>query len=177
MTGVQTCALPIFIELCNDEVLKGNRPTSTFNKKGWRNIRTAFFKQEGLEYDKKQLKNKYASLKRIWSSWCKLDSHTGIRNDPITGGIICDDETWQLFVEANPDCIAFRKTPPAHLNELSTIFGGTIATGENTWAPSMVTHFAFVGSTQLDEIDAIEQSVPITPLESQLEQEAIILDQ
>ncbi len=172
-----TSRTKIFIELCNDEVLKGNRPTSTFNKKGWRNIGTAFFKQEGLKYDQKQLKNKYAGLKRIWSSWCKLDSHTGIGKDPITGGIICDDETWQLFVEANPDCIAFRKTPPAHLNELSTIFGGTTATGENSWAPSMVTHSAFEGSTQLDDIDANEQSVPITPLESQPEQEAIGLDQ
>jgi hypothetical protein len=172
-----TSRTKIFIELCNDEVLKGNRPTSTFNKKGWRNIGTAFFKQEGLKYDQKQLKNKYAGLKRIWSSWCKLDSHTGIGKDPITGGIICDDETWQLFVEANPDCIAFRKTPPAHLNELSTIFGGTTATRENSWAPSMGTHSAFEGSTQLDEIDAIEQSVPITPLESQPEQEAIGLDQ
>ena len=41
----------------------------------------------------------------------------------------------------------------------------------------MGTHSAFEGITQLDEIDAIEQSVPITPLESQPEQEAIGLDQ
>ena len=41
----------------------------------------------------------------------------------------------------------------------------------------MGTHFAFEGSIQLDGVDAIEQSVQITPLESQLEQEAIGLDQ
>ena len=28
-----TSRTKIFIELCNDEVLKGNRPTSTFSKK------------------------------------------------------------------------------------------------------------------------------------------------
>jgi hypothetical protein len=66
-----------------------------------------FFKKDRLKYDKKikikkQFKNKYVSLKRIWSSWCKLDSHTGIGKDPITGAIIRDDETWHLFVQANP---------------------------------------------------------------------------
>ena len=66
-----------------------------------------------------------------------------------------------------------RNLPPTHLKELTTIFGGTTTTGEDSWAPSMGTQSAFEGSTQYDGVDTIEQPVPIAPLESQPKQEAI----
>ncbi|XP_010064586.3 uncharacterized protein LOC104451683 [Eucalyptus grandis] len=48
----------LFIGLLVDEVKKGNRTSSTFNKAGWRNIHIEFIRQTGCQYSMVQLRNK-----------------------------------------------------------------------------------------------------------------------
>ena len=88
-----------FFELCVKEVDKGNRPTTSFNKRGWKNIIDGFAAKENVMYDQKQLKNHFAITKDAWKSWHKLTNHTRVTIDPITGGVLCDDQTWNIFVE------------------------------------------------------------------------------
>ncbi|KAK6917003.1 Myb/SANT-like domain [Dillenia turbinata] len=46
-----------FIELCKEEIRKGNRPGSYLSKDGWRNLVAIFNQMTGRNYDKKQMKN------------------------------------------------------------------------------------------------------------------------
>ncbi|KAK3423608.1 hypothetical protein EUGRSUZ_F00294 [Eucalyptus grandis] len=48
----------ILIGLLVDEVKKGNRTSSTFNKVGWRNVQSELSKQTGFQFTMVQLRNK-----------------------------------------------------------------------------------------------------------------------
>ncbi|KAK3212831.1 hypothetical protein Dsin_017537 [Dipteronia sinensis] len=62
----------IFYEICVKEVAKGNRPGTHFDKIGWVNVVNVFKEITGRDYDKKQLKNKWDSLKTDWKLWSSL---------------------------------------------------------------------------------------------------------
>ncbi|RWR75958.1 L10-interacting MYB domain-containing protein [Cinnamomum micranthum f. kanehirae] len=49
----------VFMELCVEQVQKGNRPTHCFNRAGWDAIIKEFIEKTRLHYDKKQMKNHY----------------------------------------------------------------------------------------------------------------------
>ena len=54
----QAAALHIvLLGLAYDQTLKGNTPTSTFNKTGWKIIIGEAFRTTGINYDKTQIKN------------------------------------------------------------------------------------------------------------------------
>ncbi len=50
--------IKIFCETCVDEVFKGNRLTTSFNKQSWRNIEATFQKNTGKEYPRIKSKHK-----------------------------------------------------------------------------------------------------------------------
>jgi hypothetical protein len=71
--------ITIFCEACVDEVFKGNRPITHFNKPGWRNIEANFKKNIGKEYPRIKFKHKWDTLKKDWVAWNKLKgSETGL---------------------------------------------------------------------------------------------------
>ncbi len=55
-----------------EEVFKGNRPTTHFNKLGWRNIEANFKKNTSKEYPRIKFKHKWDILKKDWVAWNKL---------------------------------------------------------------------------------------------------------
>ena len=57
---------------------------------GWANVYPAFAKAMGLSYDKKQLQNKFNEMKRSYFLWHDLQTHTGLGQDPTTGGVTVD---------------------------------------------------------------------------------------
>ena len=53
-----------FIEVCVTETLARNRPNNHFSKLGWKNVIKVFNNLIGINYQYKQLKNKWSSLKK-----------------------------------------------------------------------------------------------------------------
>ncbi|KAK3412121.1 hypothetical protein EUGRSUZ_I00904 [Eucalyptus grandis] len=106
----------LFIGLLVDEVKKGNRTSSTFNKAGWRNIQTEFVRQTGCQYSMVQLRNKVNKLRKQYGSFQKLMSQSGFGWDNVNKRVVVDDPSiWEAHI----------KYP-----ELCIVFGGTYATGE-----------------------------------------------
>lgn len=67
------------LKICIEEIEAGNRPTTHFSKEGWKNITEKFQKKTGFAYDRTQLKNRWDTLKREFSSFVKLvDKQTGV---------------------------------------------------------------------------------------------------
>jgi hypothetical protein len=88
--------ITIFCEACVDEVFKGNRPTTHFNKLGWRKIEANFKKNTGKEYPRIKFKHKWDTLKKDWVAWNKLKgSEIGLGWDATKGTITATDEWWE----------------------------------------------------------------------------------
>ncbi|KAK6935295.1 Myb/SANT-like domain [Dillenia turbinata] len=63
-----------FVELCEEEIRKGKRPKSYLSKDRWRNLIT------GKNYDKKQMKNNWSTMKSEWKLFKSLThGETGVR--------------------------------------------------------------------------------------------------
>lgn len=58
----------MFVELCVEQVQKGNRPTHCFNRAGWDAIIKGLTQKTRLHYEKKQMKNHYYSTKELWKA-------------------------------------------------------------------------------------------------------------
>ncbi|KAK3221512.1 hypothetical protein Dsin_008537 [Dipteronia sinensis] len=112
-------ASEVFIRICVDETLAGNRPNGHFNKVGWKSIINKFAAMTGRNYTYKQFKNKWDSLKKDWQIWTNLTGkETGLGWDPIKQTIDASDE-W---------CTKKLK--------LDILFKHVAATGDGAWAPS-----------------------------------------
>ncbi|PON87183.1 Myb/SANT-like domain containing protein [Trema orientale] len=90
----------IFLDLCLDETLKGNKPGSHFTKEGWSNIIESYYKNAGVRYDKSQMKNHWDLTKRQWKYW------------------------------ANPEAAQFQFKELQSIDKLEIIFDGTVESGE-----------------------------------------------
>ncbi|XP_048138571.1 uncharacterized protein LOC115743588 [Rhodamnia argentea] len=90
----------LLVSLMVDEVKKGNRTTSTFNKAGWTNIQRKFNKQTGCQYSMYKFKNRAFKPKKLYGAFKKLLNQTGFGWDNINNGVIVDDETlWEIHVK------------------------------------------------------------------------------
>lgn len=87
-----------FIDICLDEVRKGNRPTTSFNRTGWVNVTERFNDLKGTKYVKGQFKNLYAVIRDSWREWKSLVNRTnGWGWDPVLQTIDCDPQTWEEY--------------------------------------------------------------------------------
>ncbi|XP_042488357.1 uncharacterized protein At2g29880-like [Macadamia integrifolia] len=91
------------IVLMVEEVKKGNRTTSTFNKAGWNNIANNFKEKIGVNYAIIQLKNKVNKLRQDYSQFKKLLETTGFGWDTASRTCTVDDESiWESHIKDNP---------------------------------------------------------------------------
>jgi hypothetical protein len=85
----------VFLDLCLAEKDNLNYVAKKgLTKQGWQNLYSNFREKTGSNYDKKQLQNKFNSLKRLYKLWRKLRSASGGGWDSRTGTITMDDEWW-----------------------------------------------------------------------------------
>ncbi|XP_077248169.1 uncharacterized protein LOC143887840 [Tasmannia lanceolata] len=155
----------IFIELMLEQTLSGNRPTTSFNKIGWKTIRDTFNQRTKKNYERMKFKNYHAQLKKEWSAWKKLISNTtGLGWDPVQQTITASDKQWEDYVKTNSKAAQFRSKPLENVTELDIIFGGASAQGElhytkTDWAFMDDAHHVESSSPGMDDGD------PETPLE------------
>lgn len=90
----------IFINLMEDEVAKGNRPTTTFTKTSWTYIKEQLYVKTGYAYSHEQLKNKYNSLRHRYKEFKKLLSDINGKGwDPVLGTITLGEAQWTNLIK------------------------------------------------------------------------------
>jgi len=90
----------ILIGLLVDEVKKGNRTSSTFNKVGWRNVQSELSRQTGFQFTMVQLRNKVNKLKQQYGSFHKLISQSGFGWDNVNKRVVVDDPSiWESHIK------------------------------------------------------------------------------
>lgn len=93
-----TSLTKILADLMIQQVQKGNRQKNSFSKKAWRYISDEFYKKTGLKWDKEQLKNRYAVLRRQYITVKSLLDQSDFSWDEFTGTIIAKDEAWTEYI-------------------------------------------------------------------------------
>eukprot|EP00268_Persea_americana_P045506 TRINITY_DN4641_c0_g1_i14.p1 TRINITY_DN4641_c0_g1~~TRINITY_DN4641_c0_g1_i14.p1 ORF type:complete len:208 (-),score=34.06 TRINITY_DN4641_c0_g1_i14:232-855(-) len=126
----------IFLDLCIEEVLQGGRPGSNFKAQSWTKIIEGFKVKTGLLYEQKQLKNQWDLMIKQYNAWTTLCGQTGVGYNEATQTITMEPERWDEYLKGHPDAKIFRTTSLSFPNEMTTLFGGTQARGEDAWTPS-----------------------------------------
>ncbi|XP_050939356.1 L10-interacting MYB domain-containing protein-like [Cucumis melo] len=122
----------LFVDLMDEEVAKGNRPTTTFTKTSWNYMRSQLIASAGYNYSHDQLKNKFNKLRQMYKDFKKiLSDMTGNGWDPLLGTINLEEEQWNELFKVNKRAKKFRKSGCPHYEKLVRIFGDTTATGVN----------------------------------------------
>ena len=84
-----------FIKVYVNDTLASNRSNSHFSKLRWKNVIKAFNNLIGRNYQYRQLKNKWSSLKKDWQLWNTLiGKETNLRWDPMKQTINASNEWW-----------------------------------------------------------------------------------
>ncbi|XP_030550647.2 L10-interacting MYB domain-containing protein-like [Rhodamnia argentea] len=124
-------SINLFVSLMVEQLKKGNRISCTFNKVGWKNIRTAFNNKIGIQYTQVQLRNKANKLRSQYVSFKKLLGQSGFGWDNVNKRVTIDNPSiWELYVEDNIEWTKFKKDRFPSYPELCIVFGDTYTTGE-----------------------------------------------
>lgn len=89
----------IFVDLCLEETLKGNKSGTHFTKEGWRNILGSFYAKSSVRYDKRQIKNRFDSTRKLWKIWDKLIGDDSMKWDPETNKFGASEEDWHNYIK------------------------------------------------------------------------------
>lgn len=120
----------IFVDLCLEETLKGNKAGSHFSKEGWKNIMGYFYAKTGVRYDKRQIKNHYDFTRKQWKIWVKLIGDDNMKWDPKTNTFDASEEDWLDYLKENPEAAQFRFKEIPFPEKLDIIYAESIQTGE-----------------------------------------------
>lgn len=158
----------IFSDICVKEVAKGNRPGTHFDKVGWSNVVKAFNELTGRDYDKKQLKNKWDSLKTDWKLWNSLlHKETGIGWDPAKKTVDASAEWWQNKIQINGEYRKFRDVgiSPKKMDMFDKMFKDSTTEGKCVMIPSSGIHPRETVGDSMDDVISIDgeedESTPI----------------
>ncbi|MQL68275.1 hypothetical protein Taro_000549 [Colocasia esculenta] len=126
----------IFVRLCLEQKIVGNKPTNTLNKVEYENLEREFLRQIGTHYVRSQLKNHWDSTRRDWQIWKALGKQTRIGWDAIRKTNSQTPEWWENFGKTWPGAEKFAQVPLAHEGDLDALFWEGAALGEDMYIPS-----------------------------------------
>ncbi|KAG9445331.1 hypothetical protein H6P81_016671 [Aristolochia fimbriata] len=156
----------IFVRLCEEQVLAGNRPGTHLTKEGWKNVMDGFYKKTGLMYEKKQFKNHWDTTKEQWKTWNKLISNPEAKLDPETERVKASEEFWENYLNVHPEAALFRYKGLPHSNLLDNIFSETVKTFEAARTVEMASTPSDDTSPDLEIFPL--QAIP-SPVDNQME--------
>ncbi|KAH7670386.1 Methane monooxygenase gamma chain protein [Dioscorea alata] len=116
-----------------EEVKKGNRPTTTFTKEAWKTIRSELSKKSKFNYIENKVRNKFNQLRSRHTNFGKLLKETSVDYVAATGQLIASEEIWQHLYGVNKMAKKFRKYGWPLYDILCVIYGDTTAIGSNAW--------------------------------------------
>lgn len=102
----------ILADLMVEQVYKGNRQNNSFGKKAWKYMCDDFYRKTGLKWDKEQLKNRYAVLRRQYATVKSLLDRADFTWDETTGNIVASEEAWTKYIRVcsfNICCLVHQK--------------------------------------------------------------------
>lgn len=121
----------VLVDLLVDQVRKGNRLNNAFNKKAWVLLCDDFYKKTGLRWDKEQLKNRFAVLRRQYVVVKSLLDLTDFSWDESTGMVMGKDEAWTEYIKVHPDAESIRTSGCPIYGQLCTIFSEPATNGKH----------------------------------------------
>ncbi|KAH7836096.1 hypothetical protein Vadar_032659 [Vaccinium darrowii] len=164
-----------FIRACVEELGGAAYKAGTqLTKLGWANVVKKFNEQTGKMYDKIQLKNQWAVLKKDWQLWQNLVlNESGLGRDPETGAITASDEC------GIPNVPSFGRSP-CHWRKKCAFFSqatqllGSIGTPQSSGLLPGVRNTPPVDCDNIDELleDDDEIQELVHPTESQKKRRA-----
>lgn len=126
----------MFLDVCIEEVNTNNRPVHVLNANGYNNLVTNFNQRTKRNYDRKQMKNMWDTLKKDYIVWKGLLQHaSGLGRDPITQTIAASDDWWELEIQMCPEAAKFRIAPLLDEENLKTIFDRNVVTNVTARVP------------------------------------------
>ncbi|PUZ59735.1 hypothetical protein GQ55_4G066300 [Panicum hallii var. hallii] len=125
----------IVCDIFAEEVLIGNRSSTHLNKAGYNNVIQKFKTATGLEYTRKQFKNKWERLKSDHSIWKQLKAQTGLGWDG-NGNINMTDEWWKKMSKEIKGSGRFKTRGLQNEEKLEIMFENLHNTGEDHWCAS-----------------------------------------
>jgi hypothetical protein len=91
LTGATTPIMLHFCELCVEEIRAGNTNNGHLTNRGYTNIAANFEEQTGLHHSKRQFKNRWDALRRMYTFWLWLNKQSGLGR---SGGTVVADDAW-----------------------------------------------------------------------------------
>ena len=82
-------------ELFKEQVEAGNRPNTHMNNTGYMTVIDKFYQKTGIQYNKRQFKNKLDKLKSVCYIWKSLKKETGIGWDSVKQTVTASAERWK----------------------------------------------------------------------------------
>ncbi|KAL6596285.1 hypothetical protein ACP70R_047649 [Stipagrostis hirtigluma subsp. patula] len=122
-----------FCELCVEEIRAGNKNGRYLTARGYENIATKFEEVTGLHHSKRQFKNRWEALQRLYNFWLGLNKATGLGRG--RGTVVADDEWWRENTQHHSEWKRLRYGPPDNLAELEVMFQNTAVDGSSSCIP------------------------------------------
>ncbi|XP_034580950.1 uncharacterized protein [Setaria viridis] len=127
----------IVCEIFADEVLKGNRSSTHLSKTGYKNVIARFKERTGIEYTRKQFKNKWDKSKQDYGIWKQLkNKETGIGWDETGKNIVMSEAWWKKTAKDIKGSTRFKLKGLQNEEQLSIMFEDLRNTGDEHWSAS-----------------------------------------
>ena len=81
------------VHFCVEQIMAGNWSNGFMTGRGYKNIAAKFELIRGLRHSKTQLKNRWESLKRLYSFWLWLNKQTGLGR--ANGTVVASEAFWK----------------------------------------------------------------------------------
>ncbi|XP_062104050.1 uncharacterized protein LOC133815205 [Humulus lupulus] len=91
----------ILVELMEEEVLKGNKNTTTFTKQSWKYIKEELCARAKKNSSDMQLRNKYNQLKQKHKDFTSLLKETSMGYNGVTGEVSATGEVLDKLIRVN----------------------------------------------------------------------------
>ncbi|KAK1589390.1 hypothetical protein Q3G72_033494 [Acer saccharum] len=121
----------VLVELMVHQVHRGIKKKNFFNKKAWKCICDEFYRKTGLNWDKKQLKNRFSVLRRQYAVVKSLLDRSDFGLDESAGTIVAGDEVWAEYTQGHADGETIRSSGCPLYKQLCSIFSETEIRGDD----------------------------------------------
>ncbi|GLT82620.1 hypothetical protein SLE2022_009810 [Rubroshorea leprosula] len=153
----------ILVDLLVGQVHKGNRLNNSFSKKAWKSICDAFNRKTHLKWDKEQLKNRFAVLRRQHALVKCLLDQKDFTWDESTGAIIANDEAWAEYIRGQPDAETIKSNGCPIYKQLCVIFSEPTTNGKCEQSAEPLNMIKLESSTESEEMDDVEKDPDAVP--------------